>query len=69
MIFRVSRGTLALALHDHVMPSLPSSRANASTFEMLSVSVSSSKKNSFTSGKLSRAQASSAATLATERVR
>ena len=46
-----SRGTFALALHDHVTPSLPSSRAIASARGRLSVKVSSSKKNSFTCGK------------------
>ena len=49
--FSVSRGTLALALHDQVTPSLPSSLAIASARGRLSVKVSSSKKNSFTCGK------------------
>src|SRR6185437_7806963 len=48
---RVLRGTLALALHDQVTPSLPSSLAIASARGRSSVKVSSSKKNSFTCGK------------------
>ena len=42
---------MPLALHDQVMPSLPISRASSSTRGRLSVSVSSSKKNSLTCGK------------------
>src|SRR5439155_17639795 len=53
MTSSVRRGTLALALHDQVTPSFPSSFASASTRGRLSVSVSSSKKNSFTFGKAS----------------
>src|SRR5437870_8275643 len=53
MTASVRRGTLALALHDQVTPSFPSSFASASTRGRLSVSVSSSKKNSFTFGKAS----------------
>ena len=56
MTFSVSRGTLALALHDQVTPSLPSSRAIASARGRSSVKVSSSKKNSFTCGKAFCAQ-------------
>ncbi len=48
-----------MALHDQVRPSLPISLASASTRGRLSVSVSSSKKNSFTSGKADFAQLNS----------
>jgi hypothetical protein len=66
---RVSRGTFALALHDQVMPSLPISFARASTRGALSVSVSSSKKNSLTCGKAACAHFSSSMTWPMERVR
>ena len=65
----VARGTLALALHDQTTPSLPSSRAIASARGRLSVNVSSSKKNSLTSGKAAFAHFISSMTWPTERVR
>ena len=65
----VARGTLALALQDQVTPSLPSSRAIASARGRSSVKVSSSKKNSLTSGKAAFAHFISSMTCPTERVR
>ena len=53
---------MALALQDQVRPSLPISLASASTRGRLSVSVSSSKKNSFTCGKAAFAQRNSSMT-------
>jgi len=65
----VARGTFALALHDQVTPSLPSSRAIASARGRSSVKVSSSKKNSLTCGNAAFAQRISSTTWPTLRVR
>jgi hypothetical protein len=69
MIFRVSRGTFALALHDQVRPSWPSPTAISSARRRSSVNVSSSKNSSFICGNSSFAMAASASTAPTDLVR
>ena len=69
MILSVEYGTFALALHDHVTPSLPRPRAISSARGLKSVKVSSSNMISFTSGMLSRIHFTSSSTFSTERMR